>query len=560
MASERRSGQVKGLLEHCLEASKRRDYATALTFVELALKARETDRSISLINILDHRVAVYLRMDRLDQALKDAKAMIRLDPEDARGYIRSGITERRKNNKLGAIRFFKHGLKKVPSSDANHALLAKEMEETAEQMRIEIVHSQARDPFNVLPFEIIEMILSLLSYRSNIHLLRVSRSWNNIVSSSRPLVDTLAFPAPTRSITTRMLNVALKRCRRLKTAMMPPLLPDVAGYFCQVLAQRGRFPALQYFHWKGVPNYADWLPVCQYDLRVIFIDSEITPISVESIVTVLRKCRSLQMATFRYVSGRHDGPVSLHSDSLTALKFHCMGSRLDSGLKTAAISFECPRLRVLSLLHVPTGVLDLSHMTELRDLKVFGTRIHRISLPTSLRQLLLAECCFHGQLFDPGELTPRFNELVELQILDCGGPIKFLFDCIQKTISGKLSKFVITVNEEVAPDLITIMSMPWFQTVKSLQLCDTDFISPHGFQHIKKCLALEELYIERAGSLGTFVSDLIREAVHLRRVTLEECPNVARDIIPWAKERGVEVKISQARTPTASGRRIVEIH
>ncbi|EXJ66536.1 uncharacterized protein A1O5_10205 [Cladophialophora psammophila CBS 110553] len=561
MALSHSPKRVKPLLENCLEAVRRRDYTLALTAVNDALKVSDIDKSMSLIQILEHRVAVYLRLDRLDQALKDAKAMIRLDPKDARGYIRAGVIERRKNNKIAAMRFLEYGLKKVPDSDANHGLLVKEMKETADQMRTEIVLSQAKDPLVVLPLEVIEIILSFLDYRSNIRLLRVSKSWNKTVSSSHPLVDTLAFPNTTKQITPKSLITALKRCRTLRTVKVSRLPGPTAEYLAQTLSHWERFPALQYFEWRDAKFYPCLLPMTQYDLRVIIVGCGNIPTPIEWIRTVLQSCRSLEIAKFQNVRGRFAADASLNSSSLRELELHSTNCTY---LAYDRISLEFPQLKVLSCKGIsyestPTssGTLDLSHMTKLRSLDILGSRLLRVILPASLRQLSLVSCVFLAQHMDCA-LCPALNELQELRVLNCDYFPLFVLSSVQKTSPGKLSKCSVTVNEDVAQQVVNMMSMPWFQSLKYLRIVNANFISADAFAYIKNCSALEELCFEQAGAIGVFVSDLIRETGRLRKVTLLHCPNVARDIIPWAKERGVEVEIHQGDMPAGNGRRVVE--
>ncbi|OAL35354.1 hypothetical protein AYO20_05405 [Fonsecaea nubica] len=547
MSSEQPSTHVRRLLEDCLSAARKHDYTLALTAVNDALRARDSDKTVSLINILDHRVAVYLRMDLPDQALKDAKAMIRLDPKDARGYIRSGIAERRKNNKTAAMRYFEYGLKKVPKSDANHALLVKEIKETTEQIRLEVVLSQAQDPLSVLPFEVVELVLSFLDYRSNVRLLRVSRSWNKIVKSSRPLIETLAFPNSTKQITPRALVAALGRCRTLKTVKLPQLPGTTADYLGRALTHSERYPTLQHFEWRSAERYPKWLPISQYDLRVVIVECSRAVIPIEWVHAVLRGCKSLDTAKFKHVSGPSGIDIQLRSDSLRELELHSGGSAY---FDSDRISFDCPQLRVLSYLR---------HMTKLRNFHLIDARLPSIALPTSPRQVQLVSCFFLVQSSVPElPLTP-LNELEELQV-DCDVFPLFLLQSIQQSLPGNLLKFSVTANDQSAGHLTRIMSMPWFQSLKSLRIINPDFISVDGFPYIKSCLALEELRLEQAGSIGAFVSDLIREAAQLRRVTLLHCPNVARDIIPWAKERGVEVEIHQRDIPAAGGRRVVETY
>ena len=57
-----------------------------------------------------------------------------------------------------------------------------------------------------------------------------------------------------------------------------------------------------------------------------------------------------------------------------------------------------------------------------------------------------------------------------------------------------------------------------------------------------------------------FLSDLIQAPKSkLREITVNKCAKVSRDIVPWAKERGVEVEYI-AYTETLVGRRVREQH
>ncbi|KIW30764.1 uncharacterized protein PV07_02466 [Cladophialophora immunda] len=564
MSSEHPSEQVKHLLQDCLGAARRQDYAAALAAVNDALKACNTDKSIPVIHVLEHRVAVYLRMNLLDQALKDAKAMIRLDPTDARGYIRSGITECRKNNKAAAMRFFEYGLKKVPNSDANHVLLVKEMKKTAEQIRTEIVLSQAKDPLSALPLEVVELVLSFLDYRSIIRLLRVSRSWNKIVSNADPVISTLYFPSSAKQISPKLLSAAIKRCRTLKTVKLPQLPGPTAQYLVRALERDKRFSELQDFEWRDVQNYPAVLSVGQFDLRVIIVESSRTLIPHEWAYDVLRNYRSLEVGKFQYMSTSSGAEVSVKSSSLREYELRC--GRYSS-LCSDRISFEFPELRTLSYKGIRyaslpplSRTLDLSQMTKLRSLDLVDAELHSINLPPSLKQLKLASCRFVAQPCDPALPYPTLNELEELRVDDCDFFPTFVLYSIQKTQPGKLLKFSVTANEQVAQHLTSIMSMPWFRSLKSLRIANANFISLDDFSYIKSCPALEELCLEQAENIGAFVSDLIREAAQLRKVTLRDCFNVARDIIAWAKARGVEVEITQQDFATGSGRHVVEIY
>merc|ERR1711939_1226507 len=103
------------LIGDCRKAAKEKKWDLALQLIEAALHSTGTETQ-SRTTILDTRVAVYLRMDKPDLALKDAKAMIRNDRTDGRGYIRCGQIETERGNTTAAASFYEHGLKHVRTS------------------------------------------------------------------------------------------------------------------------------------------------------------------------------------------------------------------------------------------------------------------------------------------------------------------------------------------------------------------------------------------------------------------------------------------------------------
>jgi F-box/TPR repeat protein Pof3 len=164
------------------------------------------------------------KMDNADAALKDAKAMIRLDRTDARGYIRYAQSVR-SNDKQAALDILEHGSKNVVSSDPNLAFLKRDMNNISASIATERTLSRARDPIASLPLEIVGQVLSYVEHRQIVRMLRVCRSWKNLLSQLPPLTEVVAFPQTKKPITPKMLLACLRRLKNPKVvdiSWLPP--------------------------------------------------------------------------------------------------------------------------------------------------------------------------------------------------------------------------------------------------------------------------------------------------------------------------------------------------
>lgn len=288
------------LIGDCRKAAKEKKWDLALQLIEAALHSTGTETQ-SRTTILDTRVAVYLRMDKPDLALKDAKAMIRNDRTDGRGYIRCGQIEIGRGNATAAASFYKHGLKYVPTSSQQFETISTALSNAREQIRVATMNSKPTDPMRTLPLEIVGTILSFVSYKQHVRMLRVCKAWNRLLRGLRPLIDTLAFPKPSKDVTPRMLHAALRRLK-CPTAVYVRGLHESAS---RILADRMQC-------WQNFQNLsalevqdkvlAPWkLPLSKYGLTSIKFGPS-TAIPILFVRDILRDCPSLETAQFENVT------------------------------------------------------------------------------------------------------------------------------------------------------------------------------------------------------------------------------------------------------------------
>ncbi|KAI8352893.1 hypothetical protein BD560DRAFT_438613 [Blakeslea trispora] len=134
-------------------------------------------RALSLkpghITILDCRAACYEKLDELDLALRDAYSIIGVAPTEARGYLRAGKLLMLQKKFKYAISVYKRALTKVNSSDSRYAQI-QSMKIAAEKI---VIPPACLDFMQVLPYDVVSLIFSYLSFDRRIQCTGVSHGW-----------------------------------------------------------------------------------------------------------------------------------------------------------------------------------------------------------------------------------------------------------------------------------------------------------------------------------------------------------------------------------------------
>jgi F-box/TPR repeat protein Pof3 len=103
--------------EECVELGRRyyslKQYDKALEIFSAGI---EISPSLSLY---DHRAACYDRLKDYNAAVKDGREMIRLEKQDAKGYLRTASILQKMDKPDTALGIYKYGMKNVPVSDKN---------------------------------------------------------------------------------------------------------------------------------------------------------------------------------------------------------------------------------------------------------------------------------------------------------------------------------------------------------------------------------------------------------------------------------------------------------
>ncbi|KAF3907608.1 hypothetical protein AA313_de0204538 [Arthrobotrys entomopaga] len=163
-----------------------------------------------LMTLLDGRAALYDKTDQLKLALKDAKRMMEHEKANPKGYLRAGKVLYRMNKSTMALEIYKLGLKNVEPSDPHLPRLQEMIEKAVDKQTKALKAAQKKiyDPMQVLPFELLEMVLEYLPFANIVAMQRVSKTWRGVISNNPRFWTILDFSRAKKPVS----RAALKNC------------------------------------------------------------------------------------------------------------------------------------------------------------------------------------------------------------------------------------------------------------------------------------------------------------------------------------------------------------
>ncbi|KAI7903868.1 uncharacterized protein BX663DRAFT_452479 [Cokeromyces recurvatus] len=164
----------------------------------VALFTRALSLKPNHITLLDCRAASYEKLNEMELATRDAVQMVKLASTDARGYLRLGkiLSLEKKYDK--AIHIYTRALDKVSPQDKryNQIVAIKAIAEKKAKS------DHVQDFMNVLPYDIISLIFSKLSFDRRIQCTAVSRNWRAFALNWSGMWRDLEFGHQKISLTT----------------------------------------------------------------------------------------------------------------------------------------------------------------------------------------------------------------------------------------------------------------------------------------------------------------------------------------------------------------------
>ena len=209
-------------------------------------------------------------------------------------------------------------------------------------------------------------------------------------------------------------------------------------------------------------------------------------------------------------------------------------------------------------------------MQQLQRLKLFSCKISNILLPPSIEDLEISSCMFSHPSQDLVQQSENtFPALPNLKALNMVGSVKtegegetypqFIRQAASKTEPGTLSSLSLGESSSWPSAFISLMAYPWFRGLMSLSVeRGVSIKDEHSRVLLDHCPDLEEFMISNARITGVFLADLIKAPnSRIYQIIVENCDKVSRDIVPWAKERGVGIDYI-APALESGGRRLRE--
>ncbi|KAI5798673.1 hypothetical protein FPQ18DRAFT_322635 [Pyronema domesticum] len=391
------NSQALELQQQGQSAYRKGDLKYALHSFSEAL--RHTTSPELQLSILDHRAAIQERLgpDHYKSALKDARRMMDVATTNHKGYLRAGRILQLMGKADVAVETYRYGLKKVASvvvkgasgpptpteKDEEEATRPGQLSrrqsgrEMLEGMlrktmdRIEAAKRKAsggkgHDPLMMLPMELVDMIFQQLPFESLMVLQRVSRGWQNFLTTYDRSYNCLDFTSARKPVSSRTIKTYLSRGGpRIKTAILKHVekSPLIAiSSHCKSLT------SLHILSTNGLIDISEPAKLAK-NLTSIIIDCQTT---ASQIIEVIKHAPKLESLTCRHVI-----PSSMFEWNSTEQQF-------------------LPNLESLSLQQGQLGLLptpaDFRCLEKLQSLTFRGTDIWTIPLlPPSLRHLDLSE-------------------------------------------------------------------------------------------------------------------------------------------------------------------------
>jgi hypothetical protein len=222
------------------------------------------------------------------------------------------------------------------------------------------------------------------------------------------------------------------------------------------------------------------------------------------------------------------------------------------------------RLESLSLKEALNGdPVDLRCMKFLEVLHITRGLFSDMFLPPTVKDLELKQCEISTTAGAGTFSFPALNSLESLTFEDCqlfsSSPFdtdipEFLRQAAAKSRPGILS--TLRLHWSSSPSLGFITS-DWFRGLTSLVVKNGRFRNEDGAALIGHCPDLYFLWIHDQYLTGVFLSDMIKASSKLRRIMAVDCYKISKDIVPWAKARDVNIKLTTS-SEDRSGQRLRE--
>lgn len=496
------------------------------------------------VDLLDNRAATYAKLDRLKPALRDARRMIEQDKSNSTGYLRTGSILQSWKQPEKALEVFQLGLRRVAPDDPNMISLRG----SSDRLSRQCAPTKARDPFQVLPAEIVDMIISFMSFSQIVCLLRISRSWRDLLSSIPRLWTELNFSNSRKNVSMTAVRRYVQNAHGTCSALVYHRSGSGQENIVDYVASRCR--GLKAIRLSSESLVAPFLKADSpgSNLRVLILTSH-CKIANWKVSRLLDQCVNLERAEFHSIAA---GRPYTQTHDLS--KMHTLVMNVAQGghdaLHFANLLAQAAQLRSLSLRNWDDcnrmlRPLDFSKLSKLEDLDIRNVRTNMPpGLPPSMRHLCMTGCrAVERQPVEVSELY-KSSTLPNLSTLYVGHSSLYdQFALMQLITANKKSLRAVDLSGKPFDDQVSnLIRSNCLDIVERLMLEETAVNDDGVLLIVQKLRHIKHLDLARTHVTGVGVKALITGfGGQLRWLRLDECTRTSIDAVELARSKGVYV-------------------
>ena len=504
--------------------------------------------------MLDNRAATYTKLGRLKPALRDAKQMIEQDKDDCTGYLRTGKVLQLMEKPGVAFNIYQLGLRRVPLTDPNARLL----KGLCDRLIRAGAPTKAVDPFKALPIEIVNMIISFMTFRQTVRLSRVSKSWCDLLGSMSRLWTRLEFANSRNKVSMsavrRYVKNAQETCSAVHFKRSGTYQENILGYV--VSRCRGLSEVRVAEGYFGASSLKAALSAVNLQVLILSSHCEIT---YDTVYQILGQCLNLGQAEFHRI--RPQGGVYTQKHPMS--KMHTLVMNITDierefrgAIDVTSLLTPCVQIRSLTLRNwnafLRTGQrLDFSCLPVLEHLDMRNSvAALPLKLPESIRSIDMAGCTPFDNTLVPSALASEPSILPNLSTVNVADSSVYKPSQIKDLFTANSGRFrtVDLSGRSFSEQVKGLIQDGHLSGVEKLILKNTGIGDENVSLLAEKLLPhLKQLDLARTNVTGIGVKELIitggqqHGSCNLEWLGLDECTRTSIDAVELARSRGVKV-------------------
>ncbi|KAJ4357615.1 uncharacterized protein N0V89_002191 [Didymosphaeria variabile] len=548
--------------------------------------------------LYDYRAAAYEKLADFAAAVKDGRLAIRTHKHNVKGYLRTASALQRMGKLDTALNIYKYGMKNVPVEDKDFQLL----QQLHNKLTRKLSPPKAIDPFTILPVELVEMVIGYLSFKNMMNCLRVCRGWKGYLTNRPKLWADLDLSSATKPVSRSFLGNAVRYSRNMLHTLTVHRVQHT-----DIL--RNIATACKYLHTLTILSFpfkiSDTLiemVQCAQKLKRLSVYTEI---STDTMGQILRRRPELELIDFRDIVAVDQQPMNWKGGPYSRLQSISLCSNSDRRVPNSHITTllqQVPELRSLKCVNwgqlmPPSGIYPLGE-SRLTNLVLSQVALNHFPIiPHTLESL-----SYHPRIASPSH--SGFQDMVTVEMscsrsltqLNLGGLVVLFADFLPRLLDYyvapngaaganasripiddgaplqrlSLSGSIVTNNFDGTPSALdsipssTLVSTFLSTSPRVLTRSLTSLELPgqpltdDDISIITESTSLTTINISNTKVSGYGIKKLVDGAPALRYVNADYCRNLSsRDVIEYAKERGVHVSYTMAEpTYGAKGRKV----